>query len=171
MFITVSGNSYITAKYPLQWRHNGHDIVSNHQPHDCLFNRLFRCRSKKTSKLRVAGLCAVNSLVTGVFPAQRPVTRKMFPFDDVIMDWSNATMKITTPVNRCLCFFLVLDFIKPDLVLISLVSVHWDYAIHFIGYLLVKSCRCLWFSKGSDPRTRSLNRIKLRINDIRKGNF
>ena len=23
----------------LQWRHNGHDIVSNHQPHDCLLNR------------------------------------------------------------------------------------------------------------------------------------
>ena len=24
----------------LQWRHNGRDGVSNHQPHDCLFNRL-----------------------------------------------------------------------------------------------------------------------------------
>ena len=40
----------------LQWRHNGHDSVSNHQPHDCLLNRLFRRRSKKTSKLRVTGL-------------------------------------------------------------------------------------------------------------------
>ena len=39
----------------LQWRHNGHDRVSNHQPHDCLLNRLFRRRSKKTSKLRVTG--------------------------------------------------------------------------------------------------------------------
>ena len=28
----------------LQWRHNGRDIVSNHQPHDCLLNRLFRRR-------------------------------------------------------------------------------------------------------------------------------
>ena len=26
----------------LQWRHNGRDSVSNHQPHDCLLNRLFR---------------------------------------------------------------------------------------------------------------------------------
>ena len=42
----------------LQWRHNGHDRVSNHQPHNCLLNRLFGRRSKKTSKLRVAGLCA-----------------------------------------------------------------------------------------------------------------
>ena len=41
----------------LQWRHNGCDGFSNHQPHDCLLNRLFRGRSKKTSKLRVTGLC------------------------------------------------------------------------------------------------------------------
>ena len=54
----------------LQWRHNGYDNVSNHQPHDCLLNRLFRRRSKKTSKLRVTGLCAGNSPGTGEFPAQ-----------------------------------------------------------------------------------------------------
>ena len=41
----------------LQWRHNGRDGVSNHQPHDCLLNRLFRRRSKKTSNLCVTGLC------------------------------------------------------------------------------------------------------------------
>ena len=70
---------------PLQWRHNGPDGVSNHQPHDCLLKRLFGRRSKKTSKLRVTGLCAGNSPITGEFPPQRPVTRKMFPFDDVIM--------------------------------------------------------------------------------------
>ena len=44
----------------LQWRHNGRDSVSNHQPHDCLLNRLFRRRSKKASKLRDTGLCAGN---------------------------------------------------------------------------------------------------------------
>ena len=54
----------------LQWRHNGHDGVSNHQPQHCLLNRLFRCRSKKTSKPRITGLCAGNSPVTGEFPAQ-----------------------------------------------------------------------------------------------------
>ena len=41
----------------LQWRHNEYDGVSNHQPHDCLLNRLFRRRSKKISKLRVTGIC------------------------------------------------------------------------------------------------------------------
>ena len=45
----------------LQWRHNDHDGVSYHQPHGCLLNRLFRRRSKKTSKLRVSGLCVGNS--------------------------------------------------------------------------------------------------------------
>ena len=53
-----------------RWRHNGHDSVSNHLPHDCLPNRLFRRRSKKTSKLRVTVLCVGNSPGTGEFPAQ-----------------------------------------------------------------------------------------------------
>ena len=39
-----------------QWRHNEHDGVSNHQPHDCLLKRLFKHRSKNSSKLRVTGL-------------------------------------------------------------------------------------------------------------------
>ena len=54
-----------------QWRHNERDGVSNHQPHDCLLNRLFRRKSKKTSKLRVISLGEGNSPVTGKFPAQR----------------------------------------------------------------------------------------------------
>ena len=51
--------------WSLRWRHNGHDSVTNHQPHHCLLNRLLGCRSKKTSKLRVNGLCAGNSPVRG----------------------------------------------------------------------------------------------------------
>ena len=72
-------------KQSLQWRHNGQDSVSNHQPHDCLLNRLFKRRSEKTSKLRVTGLCAMNSPGTVNSPHKWPVSRKMFPFDDVIM--------------------------------------------------------------------------------------
>ena len=51
----------------------------------CLLNRLFRRRSKKTSKLRVTGLCAGNSPGTGEFPAQMASNAEMFPFHDVIM--------------------------------------------------------------------------------------
>ena len=54
----------------LQWRYNGGDSVSNHQPHDCLLKRSFRLKSKKTSKLRVTGLCVGNSPVIGEFPSQ-----------------------------------------------------------------------------------------------------
>ena len=63
--------SGINRSMPLLWRHSRHDSVSNHQPHDCLLNRLFRRRSKRTSKFRVAGLCVGNSPVTGEFPAQK----------------------------------------------------------------------------------------------------
>ena len=57
--------------YSLRWCHDEHDGVSNHQPHDCFLNRLFKHRSKKTSKPRVTCLCEGNSPVTGEFPAQR----------------------------------------------------------------------------------------------------
>ena len=71
-------------KISLHWRHNEPDGVSNHQPRDCLLNCLFRYRSRKTSK-RVTGLCVENSSWTVNSPHKRRVTRKMFPFDDVIM--------------------------------------------------------------------------------------
>ena len=63
---------------PLQWGHNERHGVSNHQPHHCLLNRLFGRRSKKKIKTpRHRGL--MNS------PHTWTVTRKMYPFDDVIM--------------------------------------------------------------------------------------
>ena len=84
----ISANLSIT----LHWRHNDHDSVSNHQPHGCLLNRLFRRRSKKTSKLRVTGLCVGNSPGPVNSPHKGPVTRKMFPFDDVIMiQWNKKS--------------------------------------------------------------------------------
>ena len=70
----IVGSEFISSQldYTLQWRHNEHDGVSNHQTHNCLLKRLFRCRSKKTSKSHVTGLCAGggNSLVTCEFPTQ-----------------------------------------------------------------------------------------------------
>ena len=61
----------LSGQSSLQWRHNGRDGVSNHRRLDCPFHRLFRRRSKKTSNLRVTGLCEGNSPVTGEFPSQR----------------------------------------------------------------------------------------------------
>ena len=68
----------------LQWCHNECDGMPNHHRClNCLLNRLFR--SKKTSKLRITGLCEGNSPVVVSSPHKGPVMRKMFLFDDVLM--------------------------------------------------------------------------------------
>ena len=61
----------LCAMRSLQWCHNELDAVSNHRRFDCLLNRLFRRRSKKTSKLRISGLCEGSPPVTGGFSSQK----------------------------------------------------------------------------------------------------
>ena len=69
----------------LRWRHNGRDSVSNHQPYDCLLNRLFRRRPRKhQSSASLAFVRGIHRRPVNS-PHKGPVTRKMFPFDDVIM--------------------------------------------------------------------------------------
>ena len=84
-------------------RHNGRNSISNHQPHDCLLNRLFKRRSKKTSQLRVTGLCAGNSPVTGEFPAQMAsntenvsILRRLH----VYISFQTAYVSIKLPIQR-----------------------------------------------------------------------
>ena len=80
-----------------QWHWLGRSFSSTTVDHMCLIYWTV-CSSadqKKTSKLRVTGLCEGNSLVTGEFPTQRPVMRKMFPFDDIIMPWGTASTTCT----------------------------------------------------------------------------
>ena len=84
--------------WSLQWRHNGRDNVSNYQPHDCLFNRLFKRKSKKTLKLRVTGLCAGNSPVTGEFPAQMASNA-----ENVSIWWRHHVLLL----NKMLCELLI----------------------------------------------------------------
>ena len=52
-----------------------------------------RRRSKKTSKLRVTGLCAGNSPVTTEFPAQSASNAENVSIDDVIMKHQQHKMK------------------------------------------------------------------------------
>ena len=58
---------------PLQWRHFERDGVSNHQPHDCLFNYFFRRKLMKTSKLRVTG--RITGPLRGEFTGDRWIPR------------------------------------------------------------------------------------------------
>ena len=70
---------------PLQWRHNEHDGVSNHQPRDCLLNRLFSADQRKHhSSASLAFWRGIHRWPVNS-PHRGPVTRKRFPFDDVIM--------------------------------------------------------------------------------------
>ena len=75
----------MTCPQTLQWRHNECDGVSNQWRLDCLLNRLFRRRSKKTSNFRATVLCEGNPAVTGEFPAQWASNIEMLPFNDVIV--------------------------------------------------------------------------------------
>ena len=87
MINTKTKTTTTTTTTTLQWHHNGLDSVSNHQPHDCLLKRLFKRRSKKTSKVKKTSLVFVRGIHRRPMssPHKGPVTRKMFPFDDVIM--------------------------------------------------------------------------------------
>ena len=102
----------------LQWRHNGGDGVSNHQPHDCLLKRLIRRRSKKTSQLRVTGLCERNSPVTGDFPAQRASNAENI---SILMTSSWVSTPALLPIFTLLCPFQPLSLsLRPPPISISL---------------------------------------------------
>ena len=71
-----------SSHFALQWRHNERDGVSIHV---CLPNRLFRTHERNhQSSASLAFVRGIHrSLVNS--PHKGPVTRKMLPFDDVIM--------------------------------------------------------------------------------------
>ena len=151
---------------PLRWRHNDHDGVSNHLPRGCLLNRLFR--SKKTSKLRVTGLCEGNSPGPVNSPHKGPVTRKMFPFDDVIMttnnfhslvqDCSNSSalaMELLQSCNKPLILSCIFLHIKSDnvsgrvWVVTRLIACKWDKIDLVINNSCLIACYSLsekWFT-------------------------
>ena len=84
----------------LQWRHNERDDVSDHQPHDCLLNRLFKVEIKEHIKVpRHWPLCPGNSPVTDEFPAQRASN------GENVSIWWRLIMKLwnimTDPCSRC----------------------------------------------------------------------
>ena len=110
------------GQFSLQWRHIDHDGVSNHQPRGCLLNRLFTRRSKKTSKLRVTGLCAGNSPGPVNSPHKGPVTRKMLPFDDVIMFTQTESIRIVPAFGPPNVSFQMRARLYTSLVLVIIVS-------------------------------------------------
>ena len=76
---------YIISQFPLRWRHNGRDGVSNHQPHSC-FSTVYSVEDHREHQSS-----ALLALVQGSHrrpvnsPHKWPVTRNMFSFDGVFM--------------------------------------------------------------------------------------
>ena len=64
----------------LQWRHNERNGASNHRRINCLLNQI-----KEKSSASLAFAWGIHRRLVNS-PHKGPVTRKMFPFDDVMMD-------------------------------------------------------------------------------------
>ena len=129
----------LKVMYTGQWRHNGRDGVSNYQPRGCLLSRLFGRKSKKTSKLRVTGLCVGNSPVTGEFPAQTASNAEFFSIwwrHYVYITFNKYGYAASTSfcllcIDSLFCFVFVVRYqlsLSPELTLLTLV---W-YACHCI---------------------------------------
>ena len=94
----VNGQTRRQRNISSQWRHNERYGVSNHRRLDCLLNLLFKHRSKKNQS------SASLAFVRGIHrwpvnsPHKGPVTRKIFPIDDVIMCYSDV-LKFTTALH------------------------------------------------------------------------
>ena len=93
---------------PLPWRHNERYGVSNHRGLDCLLSRVFRRKSKKTSKLRVTDLCEGNSLVTREFPARRASNA-----ENVSIWWRHHAMTWKNNDNKTVCTEYSLSCVLP----------------------------------------------------------
>ena len=75
----------------LQWRHNESDGVSNHQP-TIVYSRFYSgaIQSKHQSSASLAFVRGIHRWPVDS-PHKGPVTRKMFPFDDVFMNITHKT--------------------------------------------------------------------------------
>ena len=90
--------------FPLPYQYHYDDvrmgaIASQITSLTIVYSTVYSDADKKTSKLRVTGLCVGNSPGEVTSPHKGPVTRKMFPFDDVIMTLSIYGPE--DPVHQC----------------------------------------------------------------------
>ena len=93
----------------LQWCHNERRGVSNHQSHDCLLKDERKHQSS-------ASLAFVRGIHRGPVNSSHkwPITQKMFPFDDVIIDLGYTTGNhICIMLTKCT---KLLAFIFPTVI-------------------------------------------------------
>ena len=92
--------TWINTRNTLQWRHNVRDNASYHQPNDCLLNVYSGADQRKhQSSASLAFVLGIHRWPVNS-PHKWPVTRKMFPFDDVIMSnemWNPSPLRDHIP--------------------------------------------------------------------------
>ena len=122
----------------LHWRHIKRDGGSNHHRLDYLLNRLFRHRQKKTSKL--ASLAFVRGIYQWLVksPHKESVTRKMFPFHDVIMFYHKSGKKeLLTIVSAKLGYLIgsIMRHLKQHFIL-------WPFHWFLFAFNVILSWQC-----------------------------
>ena len=130
----------------LRWRHNGRDSASNHQPHECLLNRLIRRRSKKTSNSTSLAFVWVIHRGPVNSPHKWPVTRKCFHL-------MTPSCSFTSPGDDALDLLTFSSYKKPQELLKWITNLSDRYThkavtckgnnIHrcFVRYMLLNSLR------------------------------
>ena len=85
LFDNLKCNSARSFPRALQWRRNGYDGVSNHQPHD-FYSIVYKGANqrKHQSSPSLAFVWGIHRWMVNS-PHKWPVTQKMFSFDDVFM--------------------------------------------------------------------------------------
>ena len=150
--LTMSSNTCRT----LEWCHNERFGVCNHRRLDSLHNRLFRRRSKKTSKFRVTGLCEGKSTVNGEFPAQRVSNA-----ENVSIWWRHHGQSLSWLQDLRIWkrFPHYWPFLRKTHHSQQKRSIIWSVGVFFIvglNKLLTKQSSCLrhnWFCFWTIPRT------------------
>ena len=95
------------GRYPVRsWHYS--DVMmgamATQSPASLLFTPPFiQAQMKKTSKLRVTGLCAGNSPETGELPAQMANYAENVSFDDVIMRWRDFRLATSSILYEKIC--------------------------------------------------------------------
>ena len=125
-----------------QWRYNGRDGVSNLQPHNCLLNRYWGAdQIKDQSSASLAFVRGIHRWPLSS-PHKGPVTRKMFPFDDVKMIMQNCSQALNSYDER-----------HKGVITSLLVMLWWDCVqnVSFFDYLLCFLCNTWSCMHLTDP--------------------
>ena len=115
-----------------------------------LLNRLFRRRSKLTSKLRITGLCAGNSQGTGEFPAQMASNAENVSIwwrhhDKTPMHmalWMSKADKTYSTSEKLLTWFMICRIFRDYFVN---ASIQWETTLHVTSSLIG------WSHTQNDP--------------------